>query len=57
MKQIVEQDGVVYVTTFVPAGNCYRMTGELSRGTELFYAFLERSRRPKPVQENILQDG
>ena len=41
----------------VPTGNCYRMTGELSRSNELLYAFLERSRRLKPLQENILQGG
>src|SRR6267154_6798980 len=39
------------------AGNCYRMTDELSRGNELLYAFLERSRLLKPLQENILQSG
>src|SRR6267154_2497334 len=37
------------------AGNCYRMTDELSRSNELLYAFLERSRQLKPVQKNILQ--
>jgi hypothetical protein len=33
------------------------MTDELSRGNELLYAFLERSRLLKPRQENILQGG
>jgi hypothetical protein len=60
LEQIVEQDGVVWsgcvshktklFRVHVPVGNCYRMVGELSRGKELFYAFLERPRRLKPRQ-------
>ena len=34
----------------------YKVTSELSCGNELFYTLMER-RRPKTLQENILQDG
>jgi hypothetical protein len=41
----------------VPARNCYRVTSEPSCGNELFPALMEACRRPKTLQENILQVG
>ena len=41
----------------VPARNCYRVTGELSRDNELPNAFLDRFRWLELLQKNILQGG
>ena len=40
-----------------PGNNGYRVTRDLSRGYELSNAFLNKSRRPELLQENILEGG
>jgi hypothetical protein len=47
---------VTLLSRSYPTGNGYRMAGELSRSNELANAFLDRSRRLEPFQENVLQD-
>ena len=46
---------VVSIIVSFPAGNGNRATMGQSRGNELFYAILDRSRRFMALQENILQ--
>ena len=56
-KKVNGTEGGGLSSNSVPARNCYRVTGELSRGDELPNAFLDRFRWLELLQKNILQGG
>ena len=58
-ETLIEKTAAIFhvLLRVVPARDCYRVTGDLSRGSKLPYAGLDSSRWLKFFQENILEVG